>query len=305
MTKRGISAAVAVALLAGLVSVQATANAAESCSMQLGSVTAGGDHRGQGIASTTPPTMLGDSTGPSDVYADGFARLSGPMAYEYVVPAGEQRGGWVILGSSMYVSGYTTDHTGRATVPDSVMLRLVGNGWDDVTAFQSSRYYEGPAYAHLRMNQYALRNDGVLTRWTIVGNAWRDPQQYSGFAAVKTMTLISQTRSYDSFLANTHNGALYSIRIPTGSPSVPVVRILRTADWQEFDTLVAEPCGSSSTIVLGIDKETRTGKLFAIGHANGIATDIHYLGELPVELNDPAYFRWYLDSPQAPKLYGE
>lgn len=281
------------------------AGPAAFCSMQLGSVTAAGEHRGQGILATSPPTMLGDAVGPADIYAGGVPRLVGPMAHAPVAPTGELRGGWLILGPSMYLSGYITDSTGHATLPDSAKLQEVSTGWEDITAFQTSRYYEGPKYRRLRMNQYALRNDGVLLRWTIDGDTWRDQKLYRGFASVKTFTLISQTRAYDSFLANTFNGALYTIRIPIDPAATPVVRALRGSSWEDFDTLIAERCGQHGTILLGIDQDTHTGHLYALSHADGAVTTIQSLGDLPVSLDDPAYFRWYLDTPQASKLHGE
>ena len=303
MYKRGIAAVVALGLLTtGLLPAPA-AHAAYKCSMQLGAVTASGDHRGLGISATSPPTLLGDTVGPRDLYPDGLATLSGSMATQPMGPGEELRGGWLVLRSSLYLTGYLVDGTGQQVGP--VTLKRISGDWQGYTAFQTSRYYEGPAYNRLRMNQYALRYDGVLVRWTVQGNSWVDPQMVAGFSSVKTMTLISQTRTYDTFLANTHLGALYTIRIPTTSPMVPVVKPLRSSSWQPFDTLVAERCGANGVLLLGIDHDTRTGRLYAIGDADGTDTVIESLGEIPLELADPVYFRWYRDTPQTPRLNGD
>lgn len=303
--KRRVTAGVAVLglLATGLLPAPAALASVNKCSMQLGAVTAGGDHRGLGISATSPPTLLGDTVGPRDLYPDGLATFSGAMATQPMGPGEELRGGWLVLRSSLYLTGYITGSTGEQVGPAT--LKRISGDWQGYTAFQTSRYYEGPAYRHLRMTQYALRYDGVLVRWTVQGNSWVDPQMVAGFSSVKTMTLISQSRTYDTFLANTQLGALYTIRIPTTSPMVPVVKPLRSTSWQRFDTLVAERCGANGTLLLGIDQDTHTGRLYAISHADGTDTVIDSLGEVPLELTDPVYFRWYRDTPQTPRLNGD
>ena len=71
---------------------------------------------------------------------------------------------------------------------------------------------------------------------------------------------------------------------------------------------LAGRCGNQSTLLLGIDKDTRTAYLYAVGHANGAATVIKGLGQVGTEFAvfaDKTYFRFYGDTPEAPKLYGE
>ena len=307
--RRRRGALVTLALVGGLAAgpLPGTAEAAGTaafCSMQLGSVTAAGEHRGQGILATSPPTMLGDAVGP-DIYAGGVPRLVGPMAHAPVAPTGELRGGWLILGPSMYLSGYITDSTGRATLPDSVRLQEVSTGWEDITAFQTSRYYEGSKYRHLRMNQYALRNDGVILRWTIDGETWRDQRLYRGFTSVKTFTLISKTRE----LRHVPREHLQRRALHDPYPGGPDRDADSAARCGPRAGRISRPCrracGKHGTILLGIDKDTHTGHLYALAHADGSATSIQSLGDLPVSLDDPAYFRWYLDTPQASKLRGE
>ncbi|MEU4395658.1 hypothetical protein [Kribbella sp. NPDC023855] len=304
---RSASAVLGGALLAAtLVSAPAqaagTTSAATVCGLGLGSVTAGGDHKVQVIKATTPLTASTPVVRPTNLYPDGAARLPSSLGFEPVVPAGEQRGGFVVLGDRMYETGYTLDGSG-GTVPGSVAQRLIGGGWaPNHRYFDRSVYYGTTA---VRQNTYALL-DFALTRWTVTPTTgWRNRKAYNGFASVKTMALISQTATYDTFLANTYGGALYTIRVYTSGSAAPVVKKVRSSTWQNFDSLVAVKCGSQSTLLLGIDKETKAGYLYAVGHANGTATLIRGLGKVPATFGDPHYFRFFADTPESGHLFGE
>jgi hypothetical protein len=139
---------------------------------------------------------------------------------------------------------------------------------------------------------YGMRKDGVLVRWNATTGVYRAAGSYAGFSSVKSMTLISKQPTYDTFLANTRGGALYTIRIPSTSPMKPVVTPVRTRTWQGFESLVASKCGQYGTLLLGIDKDTMAGYLYAVGHANGTSTVIKGLGKVPATFADPIYFRW-------------
>ncbi|MFG1814747.1 hypothetical protein ACGFIF_13340 [Kribbella sp. NPDC049174] len=120
---------------------------------------------------------------------------------------------------------------------------------------------------------------------------------------MKTMALISETKTYDTFLANTHGGALYTIRIPRAAGQLPIVKKVRTSTWQSFEYLVAEKCGAQSTLLTAIDKNTGSAYLYAVSHANGASTVIKGLGKVPGTYNDPVY---YLRTTEGvPPLFGE
>ena len=72
----------------------------------------------------------------------------------------------------------------------------------------------------------------------------------------------------------------------------PVVKLVRRSTWQGFEAMLANWCGRNGTLLLGIDKDTKTGYLYAVGHANGLATVIQSRGKVPLTLNDPVYFRF-------------
>jgi hypothetical protein len=104
-------------------------------------------------------------------------------------------------------------------------------------------------------------------------------------------------------LVTTRGGALYTVRIPLSSPMKPIVKQVRGSTWQGFETLIASRCGQYGSLLLGIDKDTKSGYLYAVGHANGTATVIKSLGKVPATFGDPVDFRWssYYDAP----LFGE
>jgi hypothetical protein len=76
-----------------------------------------------------------------------------------------------------------------------------------------------------------LYNDGVLYRFDHHWEAdfpYDDVYRYNGYSAVKTMALISETKIYDTFLASTKGGALYTIHIPKNAALKPVVTKIRS-----------------------------------------------------------------------------
>ncbi|TCC15528.1 hypothetical protein [Kribbella speibonae] len=283
------------------VPVQAAAGqASAACSMTLGTVTVQGDHKFQKITATTPVTAGTPSVGPKGLFPVDQVRLATSVGWEPDPPVAMLDRGYVVMGTDLYRFSYAT--VGGQLDPDSVQKSKVGGGWIHQTYLEQSTYYG----TKTRSNAYALQGD-VVTRWTVEGSVWRSRATYTGFSAVKTLTLISQTATYDTFLANTRGGALYTIRIPLSGK--PVVKKVRASTWQTFETLIAEKCGSQSTLLLAIDRDTRRGYLYAVSHANGTATVIKGLGRIGDQLaapEDKTYFRRYPGSAEANlQLYGE
>jgi hypothetical protein len=278
--------------LAAAPAAAAPAAATAACSLRLGSVTPGGDHTLQTITAT--PSASTRLLGPMNLYPDGEAHLPTAMRTEQVVPAGQQRTGLVALGPRMYGTSYTTDGTGVSVVPGSVKQTLIGGGWDELHKYVELSQYSVAGYS--RSNVYSLINqftDGLIARWTVTPSGWKYYTTFGGFKAVKTMTLIGQGRGYDTFLATTNGGALYTVQVPTGSGK-PVVTKVRTSTWQGFETLIAEKCGNYGTLLLGIDKDTGAGYLYAVSHAAGTATVIKGLGKVPTTFPaTDSYFRYY------------
>ncbi|MER7246142.1 hypothetical protein [Kribbella sp. NPDC000426] len=265
-----------------------TAAQANACFVWQGGVTASGGHHFADPTATVPPTTPDDWTSPG-VYAPGQVRLSARQTIEPDI-SGTDRYGYVVIGDALYYSSY--QEYGDGTI-DNKSLSRIGGGWGSFTFLETSDY-ESPDWSKkiYRSASYALRNDGVLFRWNVDGKGWHAAGSYPGFSSVKSMTLIAKTPTYDTFLANTRGGALYTIRIPAASPMKPVVKQVRTRTWQGFETLSAMGCGQYGTLLLGIDKDTKKNYLYAVGHANGLSTVIQSRGEVAGNLSDPVNFRW-------------
>jgi hypothetical protein len=257
--------------------VTAPAGATAACQMPVGSITSGGDLADTTVTATTPPTAK-RTTG-KHLFTPGIAKISSTWTYTVLNPVGYRDAGYVVLNSSLYYAAYGQDTDG-STINT---LNKIGGGWGNFTAVEES-FYWGKTF---RGAVYGLRNDGVLFRWT---DGFRKVSSYPGFSAVKTMTLISETATYDTFLANTRGGALYTIRIPVATPMKPVVKQVRTSTWQGFEHLVADKCGSQSTLLTAIDKDTGSAYLYAVSHANGTSTVIKGLGKVPGTFTDPVYY---------------
>ncbi|NIK56191.1 hypothetical protein [Kribbella shirazensis] len=286
----GLSAGLGAGVGAGVGQATASTTGAGAstayCGLNLGSVTAGGDQTTQRLTGAKPPTAGARAVVPN-LYTDGAVRMSGSFITQPTA-TGSLRSGRVVLGDTMYQHWIELDKAGKVT---SSELARIGGGWSKFVDHETSVFNDNPT--HPRNYEYALRADGVLFRWVVGDNgSWKSYGSAPGFSAVKSMTLISKAAAYDTFLANTRGGALYTIRIPVNTAMKPVVTKVRAATWQGFETLVAGACGNYGTVVAGIDKDTKSAYLYTFGHADGAKTSITGHGKVPGTFADPSYFRW-------------
>lgn len=280
-----------------------TASATASCQQRVGDIGKNGWVAGFTVNAIPPTRTAGTEVG--RVYPQGFVRLSGSFSSVPTVNQTVENDGYLVLDATMYHSRWTLGSDGKF-VPDSLRLSPVGGGWD-YNAFVNSEYAV-PGSTKVRLTHYGLRRDGTLFRWTIQNGVWKpDRKGATGFAAVKTMALISQTATYDTFLAIARGGALYTIRVPLTSPLKPVVKKVRASTWQGFEQLVATRCGKAGTLLLAIDNDLQVAYLYAIGHANGPSTVIQGLGKVTGGAFDgwSVYHRTTSDPGVEPPLYGE
>lgn len=81
-----------------------------------------------------------------------------------------------------------------------------------------------------------------------------------------------------------------------------IAKKVRSRTWQGFEFLVAERCGSQSILLTGIDMDTGSAYLYAVGHARGTTTAIQFRGKIPGTFSDPVY---HLRHPQLNNLNGK
>lgn len=273
----------------------AVEGSAAACRMYPGSILANGAHVSGGIVVGNPPVSIGFPGVTFGVFEPGKVRLSTTFTSN-PYSAGAANEGWVVQGDSLYWRAYWIDAMSEIDPGQPNETQRVGGGWTNFTALETSQYYvNGSA----RNTAYGLRSDGTLFRWSVDRWLWKATGSAPGFAAVKSMALISKTATYDLFLANTRGGALYTIQLPVKAPLKPVVKPVRTKTWQGFEKLVANKCGQYGSILVGIDKDTHSAYMYAVGHTNGTATVINSLGKTQATFADPVYHRWaplpYLD----------
>ncbi|HZX02940.1 hypothetical protein [Kribbella sp.] len=291
--------AAAVLVTATLTPAAADAETTATCGLSASSVNAAGDHDYVSIVSTTPPRATKSALG-RGAFAPGQVKEMASMAVLDDGFGGYSVYGYVVIGDNLYQATYS-GHDGTADHPAG--LRRIGGGWGRFTMVEEAEY-QGPTQAGIsRWTIYALRNDGVLFRWTVSPKGvWRSAGSVPGFAAVQSMALVSKAATYDTFVANTRGGALYTIHIPTASPMKTVVKQVRAKTWQGFETVLAQKCGAYGTVLLGIDKDTDSAYLYAVGRFTGATTVIRLLGKVPATFPDTVYAR--VKDPGAP-LNGE
>jgi hypothetical protein len=287
-------------LLTATTAIAAGASTATACYVQAGAWTAGKDYLDRYVNSTSPITVKPVSTMAKNPFGAMGVGLSSEWVWDDDFGDETALTGNIVNGGALYDVALRAEKGTDGTVKSKQLTRI-GGGWDQFHTLTRSRSADGPERA------YAVRNDGTLFRWN-VGEAngkpvWRAAGSAPGFAAVKTVALLSRTSTYDTLLATTRGGALYTIHLPLTSPLKPVVKQVRSRTWQGFETLLTSRCGQYGTLLLGVDKDTGNGYLYAVGHANGTATVINSLGKVPATFDEPVTFAWqsYVDDP----VFGE
>ncbi|GAA3569165.1 hypothetical protein [Kribbella ginsengisoli] len=278
-------AALATAALAAPAQASTTAatGTTAACVLSAGAVTAAGAQTTSSVGGTPP--VKSQTVNTHGVYQPGKVRVASTFIREPNV-SGADISGFVLQGDSLYRSVFGLDGTNEIDPTYPSRLTRVGGGWSNYTVLEVSEYkFE-------RDMAYGLRKDGTLFRWNYTTGSWRSTGSAPGFGSVKSMALIGKTATYDMFLANLTGGALYSIKIPTAAPMKPVVTKIRPSGWGGFEKLIANKCGASGTLLLGIDKDAKAGFTYAVSHANGAATVIQNLGKVNSTFPDAVNFRW-------------
>ncbi|MGW6283079.1 hypothetical protein [Kribbella sp. NPDC055071] len=155
----------------------------------------------------------------------------------------------------------------------------VGSGWTSFKTIATSNYSVAkPRHSYL----YGLNSDGYVYRYVVNGNTFKALGKFGGFSKFKTMTVIAENPSYDTLLMTTNAGALYTIRIPITATAKPVVKLIRSGGWQNFESLSVQGCGEKGGLLItAIDRDTDTGYEYAMSKANGAATALTGYGKIP------------------------
>ncbi|MET9273427.1 hypothetical protein [Kribbella sp. NPDC003557] len=278
------------------------APAAGPCYVQAGALTASSDTMDRYVVATSPATVEPVTVMAKQAFGGRSVSLSSQWVWDDDFGDEMSLSGHIVSGGVMYQADQWVQKGTGGKVTSSSLTRI-GGGWDVFRTLTQSWSLDDPSW-----RVYALRNDGTLFRWHVNptndgAEHWEAAGSYAGFSAVKAVTLLSRTSTYDTLLATTRGGALYTIHIPLSMPLKPVVKAVRSSTWQGFETLMASRCGQYGTLLLGIDKDSGSGYLYAVGHANGTATVINSLGKAPATFGDPVDFSW--GSVVDPPLFGE
>ncbi|TDW94510.1 hypothetical protein EV137_1825 [Kribbella pratensis] len=187
--------------------------------------------------------------------------------------------GLFLLGSNLYRQ--TTVLSGGSPAQSKAVR--VGTGWASFKSIATSNYpLKGSRPAYL----YGLNSNGNLYRYAPNGAGYRSAGSFAGFRGFKTMTMISEERTYDTLLMTTTAGALYTIHIPTTASAKPVVKLIRKSGWAAYESLVVNKCGvNGATVIIAVDHDTQSGYQYGFSKFNGTATAMTSYGKVPVVFN--------------------
>ncbi|MEV6417863.1 hypothetical protein [Kribbella sp. NPDC051718] len=195
--------------------------------------------------------------------------------------------GFVLRAGNLY-AGAETYYNG-SDIPKT-SSKLLGGGYGGFYSLTSANYYvPGTTKEHTFL--YALHTNGSLYRYRVNGptgpvvGAGHAPG-YSGFKAI---TVISESPTYDTLLATTKAGALWTIHLPVTTPLKGTLKAVRASGFKAYDQLVASRCGKG-TLLTAFDNTANTLTVYALGKAVGSKTVINTIGTAPATQNAEAHF---------------
>ncbi|MDX6262267.1 MAG: hypothetical protein QOH84_3955 [Kribbellaceae bacterium] len=195
--------------------------------------------------------------------------------------------GFVLRSGTLY-AGAETYYNGSDTPKTS--SKALGGGYGGFTSLTSANYYvPGTTKAHTFL--YALHTNGSLYRYRVngptgpVAGAGHAP----GYSAFKAITVISESPTYDTLLATTKAGALWTVHLPVTGTFKGTLKAVRASGFKAYDQLVASRCGSG-TLLTAFDNTANTLSVYALGKAVGSKTVINTIGTAPATQNADAHF---------------
>ncbi|GAA0932931.1 hypothetical protein GCM10009554_17730 [Kribbella koreensis] len=267
------------------------AQAAGPCDVQVGAV----DSTGQASANKIYATKPLSAGGPMD-FKFFPIRASATWYYTGVNTPKSYYSAYVLQGSNLYLARANYEF-GDATAPTA---KRVGTGWAGFSTIATSNVLGSKGHKFL----YGLHANGSLYRYNVTTGAVKSYGSAPGYAGFKAITVISETAGYDTLLASTKAGALWTIHIPVTAPFKATLKLVRSTGFKAYDYLVAQRCGSSSTMLAGLSKTSQVATAYAVSHANGTKTVINPLGT--IELHSKASsVRLLRTGSDGPQLLGE
>ncbi|MFF0269475.1 hypothetical protein [Kribbella sp. NPDC004536] len=167
--------------------------------------------------------------------------------------------------------------------PPVATFKKVGSGWTSFKSIATSNYSVGlPRHQYL----YGLNSNGSLYRYSIVGAGFKSLGPLPGFRGFKAMTVLSENATYDTLLMTTNAGALWTVHIPVAAGAKPVLKLVRSSGWAAYESLVVYGCGDrGGSLVVGVDRDTKSGDLYGMSKANGSKTAFLSYGKVPTTFN--------------------
>ncbi|MEV8373104.1 hypothetical protein AB0P21_10235 [Kribbella sp. NPDC056861] len=209
--------------------------------------------------------------------------------------------GFVLQGGNLYAAAETYK---TETSNPVVSSKKLGTGWTGFSTITSANFYNKATGAQ-HLNLYGLHANGSLYRYSVLGPTGPVASYGSapGYKSFKAITTIASTATYDTLLATTKQGALWTIHIPVANPLKATLKAVRTTGFGAYDQLVAQRCGTSSTLLTGFNNTANTATVYAVSKANGAATVINTIGTAAASFDANTHFLY--TGSGSPQLVGE
>jgi hypothetical protein len=269
--------------------------AAAACNVQVGAVNAAGFNGGYDITATKP--VKAEAFEPNKLFG---IRASSSWYYWQASATVNYFAGFVLQSGNLYAAAET--YKGEDT-PPVVSSKKLGTGWTGFSTLASSNYYNPAGGSHL--NLYGLHANGSLYRYSVKGPTGPVASYGSapGYKSFKAITVIAETATYDTLLATTKQGALWTIHVPVANPLKATLKAVRTTGFAAYDQLVAQRCGASSTLLTGFNNTANTATVYAVSKAVGSKTVVNTIGSFAATYDANTHF--LLTGSGGPQLVGE
>jgi hypothetical protein len=266
--------------------VQPKAAAAGACLVDVGAVTAAGQNGGYQITATKPVTAK-----PFVSYKLFATRASSTWHAWKGSGTTNYYAGFVLVSGSLYT---TVESYKTPTSAPVVSSKRLGTGWSSFSALASSRAINSAGNVD-HMFLYGLNTNGTLYRYSINGTTGPVSAAGSalGYKSFKQITVIAENPSYDTLLATTKTGALYTITLPITRTLKGTLAAVRTTGFAQYHQIVAERCGNNGgTLLTGFDNVKNTATVYALSRAKGAATVVNTIGSVALPQDATTHFRY-------------